>query len=189
MAAKKIFIVDDALDYRTMLSKAFKDAGYKVYLASDGIQAYTKFFKVKPNILVTDILLPRMRGDVLVKWIKGSSLGKQVPVIVISGHKKMKEYLYELGIELFFEKPISTREVLSVAKEVLEVYESKAVIDRRLKNLRKQADKEPINEQSQEEPKELQKVCEVCHKTTSLNSEHCDSCGSSRLDIVEKPAI
>ena len=182
MTAPKVFIVDDALDYRTLLSRAFKDAGYKVYLANDGMQAYIKFFKVKPDIVLADILLPRMRGDVLIKWLKGTSLGKAVPIIVIFGHKKMKDYLYELGIDFFFEKPISTREVLAIAQEVLEIYGIKAAIAERLKKLRRHADKELL----EDEPKELQKICEACHQTATLEALHCESCGSSSLHIVEK---
>ncbi len=182
MAVRKVFIVDDALDYRTLLSKAFKEAGYKVYLAKDGIEAYIKFFKVKPDLVIADILLPRMRGDVLIKWILGTVLGKSVPILVISGHKKMKDYLYELGIELFFEKPISTKEVLIVANEVLDVYQEKALIKKRLAKLRKQADKEP----PEEAPVELEKICESCHKATPMGAVHCGNCGSSQLHIVEK---
>ena len=180
MNAKKVFIVDDALDYRTLLSVAFKQAGYKVYLAKDGIEAYKKFFKVKPDIILVDILLPRMRGDTLIRWLKGTSLGKETPVIVISGHAAMKEYLYQIGIELFFEKPCKTADVLEVAREVLEIYENKKILNARIENL-----KEKYQKPGQKKQQTKEKICEACKMTMPATAMRCENCGSMRLRILD----
>ena len=72
---KKVLIVDDTLDARTLLSSIFKKAGYSVYLVKDGIEAYSKFIRLTPDVALVDILLPKMRGDMFIKWIKGTSFG------------------------------------------------------------------------------------------------------------------
>ncbi len=176
---KKILIVDDMLDSLTLLSTNFKQENYRVFKAQDGIQAYMKFFKIRPDIVFVDILLPKMRGDVLIKWIKGTALGKDIPIVVISGHTPMREYLFQLGIELFFEKPFKTREVLDATKEILEVYEYKKVLTERLDQLKK---KFGYVEAPQREVKF--KVCELCQTTMAHSAARCPSCGSVRLNLV-----
>ena len=176
---KKILVVDDTLDTRTLLSSILKNAGYGVYLAKDGIEAYSKFFKLKPDIALVDILLPKMRGDVFIKWIKGTALGKETPVIVISSHTAMKEYLFQLGIELFFEKPFKTAHVLEATKEILEIYEEKKAVQSRLVQLKKRFEKEKVAKETRF------KVCDICNNSMPATAFRCESCGSVRIHLVE----
>jgi DNA-binding NtrC family response regulator len=184
MKSKRVFIVDDTLSDRTLLSVNFKKAGYKVFLAKNGIEAYMKFFKLKPDLVLVDILLPKMRGDTLIKWIKGTQPGKEIPFIVISGHTKMKDYLYELGVEAFFEKPCKTKQVLEAAAEVLQIYEGKKSLNERIVKF-----KEKFGKVKQTVVMKKQKICEVCQAILPLTEMRCSQCESVRLHIVETPEM
>ena len=180
--SKKVLIVDDTLSDRTLLSSTFKKAGYKVYLAENGIEGYLKFFKIKPDIILVDILLPKMRGDVLIQWLKGTALGKEIPCIVISQHTKMRDYLYQIGIEIFFQKPIKTKEVLEVAEEYLKIYEMKKTINLKIRQLRERFE---IKTAKVEVMK--QKICETCQTIVPVSVVNCPNCGSVHLHLVEVP--
>ena len=179
---KKVLIVDDSMSDRTMLSMTFKKAGYKVYMAENGIDAYKKFFKVKPDIILVDILLPKMRGDVLIQWLKGTVLGKATPCIVISQHTKMRDYLYQLGIEIFFKKPIKTKEVLEVTEEYLKIYDMKRAIDQKVKDLRERYDIQTAKIKTIK-----QKICDACQTILADTAMHCPHCGSVRLYYIDVP--
>lgn len=184
---KRVLIVDDALDYRVMLSKAFKQSGYKVYLASDGIEAYVKFFKVKPEIMLVDILLPKMRGDTLIKWVKGTELGRDTPIIVISGHTPMKDYVYELGIELFLQKPCSIKDILAAAQEIVEIREEIDELNAKLGKVKHKFDRQHF--ETEEEKEDLEKgkgrnyrICVRCHRTVPETATRCARCGGTKIE-------
>ncbi len=179
---RKVLIVDDALDTRTLLSMTFKQEGFRVYLAKNGIEAYLKFFRIKPDILLVDVLLPRMRGDVLVKWIRGTALGRLTPIVIVSTHTAMREYLFQLGIELFFEKPIQTKDVLIAAREILEIYEGKKVLQERLAELRRKFGQQ----QAEDIPAVIKhKYCTMCQSTMPSTAIRCPNCGSIQLKAME----
>lgn len=180
--AKRVLIVDDALSDRTLLSVSFKKAGYKVYLAKNGVEAYLKFFKLKPDIVLADIILPKMRGDTLIKWIKGTAPGREVPFIVISSHGQMKDYLYELGIEVFFQKPCKTAEVLEAAEEILKIYESKKALSDRIGRIKGRYGKTP---EPEDQGMVKYKLCEVCQNITAMRDIRCPNCTSVRLNVIE----
>jgi CheY-like chemotaxis protein len=184
MSAKKVFIVDDALSDRTLLSVTFKKAGYRVYLAKNGIEAYMKFFKLKPDIVLVDILLPKMRGDTLIRWLKGTQPGKEIPFIVISGHTAMKEYLYQLGIEVFFEKPCKTKVVLEAAEELLKIYQGRRALEAQMNQL-----KTKFGKVQRAVTTEKHKICEVCQIMLPVTEIRCPHCNTLRLCLVETPDI
>ncbi len=186
---KRVLIVDDAQDYRVLLSKAFKQQGYKVYLAKDGIEAYLKFFKVNPDIVLIDILLPKMRGDTLIKWLKGSDQGQDTPIIVVSGHSQMKDYVYQLGIELFFEKPCKVKEVLSAAEEILAIEENMGQLRAKLRALKLRFDQKYFTQRAEIEDNLIgpeYQFCARCHRRVPIEATRCPRCGNAQLQIKSK---
>lgn len=175
-SSKKVLIVDDAMDARTILATNLKSEGLRIYQARDGMEGYRKFFRIRPDVVLLDILLPKMRGDIFVKWVKGTELGRETPIIVISGHTPMKEYLFQLGIELFFEKPFKTKDVLSAVRDVLDIYENKRALQKRLIELKLRFGKESVKAD-----RGRHKICEVCQSSIEHAAMRCPNCGSVRL--------
>lgn len=176
--SKKVLLVDDAMDSRTILATSLKKDGFRIYQAKDGMEGYRKFFRLQPDIVLLDVLLPKMRGDIFVKWVKGTELGKQTPIIVVSGHKPMKEYLFQLGIELFFDKPFKTKEVLEAVHEIADIYENKRALQKRLVELQSRFGRGAANARQGK-----YKVCEVCQSHLEHSAMRCPNCGSMRLQV------
>ncbi len=82
---KKILIVEDEDAMRQALSAKFKNSGFEVLTAPDGEVGYAMAIKEKPDLLMLDILMPKMDGVSLVKKIReDSSWGKEVPIIMLT---------------------------------------------------------------------------------------------------------
>ena len=116
-AAKKIVIADDTLPFRVMLEDLLSDAGYEVQTASYGVEAWD-ILKARPDsidLLVLDLLMPRMSGfDVLAK-IKEEMKDRKFPVLVVSGvFKSDKEItkLKNLGANGYLNKRAVVDELL-----------------------------------------------------------------------------
>jgi DNA-binding response OmpR family regulator len=80
----KILVVDDNDSLRLLLSFTLKAEGYEVETASDGVEAFDKFKLGEPDVLVTDLVMPRMDGQTLCLRVREISL---VPILVITGDR------------------------------------------------------------------------------------------------------
>ena len=113
---KKILIIDDDRIIQDSLQELFTDAGYVVHLAADGISGFELITKEKPDIIVTDILLPRMHGIALCEKIRAIDDLRQIPIILMTGVYKdvnLRMYVHKGLADDFIEKPFRETELLS----------------------------------------------------------------------------
>ena len=91
---KKIFIVEDEEMLSKVLAEQFSVAGFDVEIASDGEKALELLEKSKPDIILLDIILPKINGFDVLKSIKENPDTQDIPVIMTSnlGNEIIKEY-------------------------------------------------------------------------------------------------
>jgi DNA-binding response OmpR family regulator len=109
---KKIVIVDDDRVTLTMLQMFFTKSGYQVFTANDGAQGYEIIQKEKPEILISDMLIPKVDGLELCKKIKENPELQNTKIILITAVYKgipFKHEAKECGASYFIEKPIDTK--------------------------------------------------------------------------------
>ncbi len=103
----KIVVVDDEKMQRNMLKGLLEIEGNEVYVADDGIQALELVGRQKPDVIVTDLRMPRMDGMELLRQVKNASSCKTV--IVITGHgtpEDVKTAFVE-GAFAYLQKPVN----------------------------------------------------------------------------------
>ncbi|GMO33518.1 MAG: sigma-54 dependent transcriptional regulator [Termitinemataceae bacterium] len=102
----KLLIVDDEKGIREGLAESLETDGYIVETASDGDAAWKRFQKGDIDLVITDLRMPGLSGDELLKRIKTESPG--VPVIVLTGHGTVKDAVEAMrnGAWDFLTKPI-----------------------------------------------------------------------------------
>ena len=108
----KVLVVDDNSPFRIFLRKILHKAGYQVYLAEDGNQAWDIILEEKPDAVITDWMMPKMDGIELVKKIRSNS--SHPPVIIIVTALVLKEAFdkaMQVGADDYLSKPV-TPEVL-----------------------------------------------------------------------------
>jgi DNA-binding response OmpR family regulator/tetratricopeptide (TPR) repeat protein len=127
--ALKILVAEDDRHTRRILEHiftkdpAFRDQDVELFLAPDGEEALKIFEKESPDLVISDLLMPRLDGFALCRAIRRLPNGKDVPVIVTSAIYKETALLNrmrdELGVE-FFAKPFQVRELVRGVQRLLE---------------------------------------------------------------------
>ncbi len=111
-----VAVVDDELTIRETVSFALEREGYRVTTHADGVEAWEAFERDLPDLVVLDILMPRMDGLELCRRLRGVST--TVPIIFLTS--KDEEFDRVLGLELgaddYLCKPFSMRELMARVK-------------------------------------------------------------------------
>jgi DNA-binding response OmpR family regulator len=117
---KKVLVVEDHHDTSFLLCRLLKMEGYEVEHAIDGMVGYNATAASAPDLIVTDIQMPRMDGIEMIKRIRQSQAGKSIPIIVMSayGQRRITDAL-EAGADGIVEKPIDLDSFLKTVKSKL----------------------------------------------------------------------
>ena len=116
-----VLIVDDSLSQRRALEHILLDAGFKIHSARDGIEAAEWLTNVKPDIVITDLEMPRMNGIELTSHIRTQTRTKDLPIIMVTSRttQKHKQLAEEAGIDFYFTKPVQDDELLTKIQSLL----------------------------------------------------------------------
>lgn len=117
--SQKVLVVDDEQSIVTLLQYNLKQSGFEVVTAYDGEEGLEKIFSEKPDIVVLDLMLPKMDGVEVCKSVRNEK--NQVPILMLTA--KDDEFDKVLGLELgaddYMTKPFSPREVIARIKAIL----------------------------------------------------------------------
>jgi len=113
-----ILIVDDEPNLRHSLSYALRQEGYEVAAAEDGERALELFRTAKPDLVVLDVMLPKMDGLAVCRAIRRES---DVPVIMLTARGTELDTIVglEVGADDYLAKPFSTRELIARIRAAL----------------------------------------------------------------------
>ncbi|MFW6007238.1 MAG: response regulator [Halanaerobiales bacterium] len=117
----KILIVDDAKNIVMVLKKCLENSGYETEVAKDGIIALQKAQEVDPDLILLDILLPKMNGFLVYEALKDDPKTENIPVVFISAKAEEKDFnkAMSLGAEEYLVKPIKPDELIKTVEKVL----------------------------------------------------------------------
>lgn len=112
-----ILIVDDEERIRQIIKEYCENEGYKVFEAEDGIEAIKRTKQEKIDLIILDIMMPKMDGITAYKEIKN----KNIPTIILSARNEEYDKLlgFDLGIDDYLTKPFSPKELLARIKAIL----------------------------------------------------------------------
>jgi two-component system alkaline phosphatase synthesis response regulator PhoP len=122
----KILIVEDEPDMAMGLRDNFEFEGYEVTTASDGPAGLEKARQVRPDLLVLDVMLPKMSGLEVCKTLRGEGYAGPILMLTARGQEIDKVVGLELGADDYVTKPFSIRELLARVKAILRRTEGKA---------------------------------------------------------------
>jgi DNA-binding response OmpR family regulator len=119
----KVLIVEDEPDLLAIMAEAFRKGGIEVFTAGNGELGLELYRSVRPDLVITDIVMPAKEGVSLIIDIKKSPF--QAPVIAISGGgaRASRDYLRwakELGAALVLQKPFRMSILLMMARFLME---------------------------------------------------------------------
>lgn len=122
----KALIVDDTKNDRMLLSTLLKTAGFDIVEACNGFEALEKVGNEKPDIIISDVMMPEMDGFMLLRNLKKDSKTKAIPFILYSASYESnedKELGLSLGASRYFFKPIDPVQFIDDIKAVIKEIE------------------------------------------------------------------
>lgn len=107
MLKTTVLIAEDNLDCQQLLHLVLENEGFAVLAASDGEQALHLLKEIKPDVIVTDLMLPIISGGDLIRHVRKTAGLTQIPIVVVSGYSKSYEAeALEVGASVVLSKPI-----------------------------------------------------------------------------------
>jgi class 3 adenylate cyclase len=113
--SSRILIVDDAPANIQILSTTLKDKGYQISVATNGRQALEVLARVRPDLILLDVMMPEMDGFETCRRIKASEQWRQIPVIFLTAKTEVTDIVqgFELGAVDYVAKPFNAHELLA----------------------------------------------------------------------------
>ena len=121
MSKKKILVVEDHPGSRMLLVDVLTFANYDVYEAGDGLEGIDMAKQHKPDLILSDMGMPRLSGWEMVPKLKEDPELKHIPVVAITAFAMTgdREKAIELGCAGYISKPIEIRQIRQQVKDFL----------------------------------------------------------------------
>ncbi|WP_153730641.1 response regulator transcription factor [Sporosarcina obsidiansis] len=116
---QKILIVEDEQSIQKLLDFTLKQANYDTVLASDGEQAVELVLDEKPDLIILDLMLPKIDGMEVCKMLRMQDIETPIIMLTAKGEEADKIIGLEMGADDYMTKPFSPREVAARVKAVL----------------------------------------------------------------------
>lgn len=121
MKKGKILVVDDEINITQILEFSIGAEGYEVITASNGEEAIDKARREQPNLIILDVMMPRIDGYEACRILKSNPLTKNIPVVLLTakGREIDKRLGYEVGATDYIIKPFSPNKLIERIHELL----------------------------------------------------------------------
>ena len=110
---RRLLVVDDDVSIRGFLAEALADEGYEVRTASDGHEALAVLKEWRPDLILLDLMMPRMDGWVFRAEQRNMPGVSDVPVIILSATRDLATKAQELEPAYLFSKPFDLDDLLA----------------------------------------------------------------------------
>ena len=121
MTKKKILVVEDELDVQKALRIRLEACNWEVVVASDGEEGLQKIKEEEPDLILLDIMLPKMNGYKVCRSIKFNDKYRHIPVIMLTVRSDKRDIVLGLnsGADEYLTKPYSSTELIEKIKRFL----------------------------------------------------------------------
>jgi DNA-binding response OmpR family regulator len=123
---KKILAVDDEKHIVRLVQVNLERAGYQVVTAFDGVDALEKVKAEHPDMIVCDVMMPRMDGFEVLRNLKADAVTRDIPVIMLTAKAQDADVFkgWQSGVDAYLTKPFNPMELLAFVKRIFKSLES-----------------------------------------------------------------
>lgn len=134
MPQSKILIADDNLTNVELLEAYLDGVDCEIAVASDGRDTLAKVAEFQPDLILLDIMMPRMSGFEVCRKLKSDPATRDVPIVMVTALNELGdiERAVECGTDDFITKPVNRLELLTRVRSLLRVRHLKGELDRTL---------------------------------------------------------
>jgi CheY-like chemotaxis protein len=120
----KILVVDDEADIVEVITFTLETKGHTVVSARDGAQGIVKVKKDTPDLIILDVMMPKMNGMQVVDYLRNKEEYNHIPIIMLTAatqysHRPDEEWRKKVGVEDYISKPFDPLDLLDRVDRVL----------------------------------------------------------------------
>ncbi len=118
----RILIVDDESPISTLLTQTFEQEGHQVTSASNGIECMNKMASFRPDVVVMDIMMPKLDGVDTTRLIRRNKNYEDTVIVALSAKadEETRKRMREAGANLFMRKPFVIAKLVARVTQILE---------------------------------------------------------------------
>ena len=119
---KKILVIEDDVDLNTIIELNLQKEGYITDHAYDGEEALKKVEEFEPDLIILDVMLPKLNGVEFNTKLKSNPKTKDIPIIALTGKLGTKELFTvnnQLTVSAFFYKPVMMKDLIKEIEKLL----------------------------------------------------------------------
>jgi two-component system, chemotaxis family, response regulator PixH len=116
-----VLLVEDTLSEMELMKTYLMEGGYNVITAENGKEGLRKTIALKPNLIITDLVMPDMSGLELCRSLKKNPNTKELPIIACTSKNQDIDKMWGMkqGINVYITKPYSKEQILDAIKSLL----------------------------------------------------------------------
>jgi DNA-binding response OmpR family regulator len=116
-----ILVIEDDTAVQTLLRKQLTANGYQVTIAGDGLDGLMKLESLKPDLVISDVMMPNLDGIEFVKAIKAHEATQKIPVIFLTAKSDPRSMIegINVGARFYVTKPFAIDDLLSKVQRAL----------------------------------------------------------------------
>jgi two-component system, OmpR family, alkaline phosphatase synthesis response regulator PhoP len=136
-AQSRVLVVDDNAQNRELLGAYLESIPVRVEMAEDGVEALQQISSQPPDLILLDIMMPRMSGFEVCRKLKSHPETREIPIIMVTALNEMGdiERAVDCGTDDFLSKPVNRIELVTRVKNLLQVRHLKNELERTLQYL------------------------------------------------------
>jgi DNA-binding response OmpR family regulator len=118
---KQILVVDDELDMLMAIKLRLESAGYEIHMATDGMEGLNAARRLRPDLIILDVMLPKMNGYKISRFLKFDEEFKHIPIIMLtalSGEDDRNTGV-ETGANAYITKPFDSAALVDTVRRFL----------------------------------------------------------------------
>ena len=115
-----IFLVDDELHVAQILGRRLQREGYEIQTARDGLEAFGLIVEAQPDLIISDLQMPRLDGLGLAEKLRNEPATAAIPIVMLTsrGHRADQDTVDRTNIVRLVAKPFSSHEMVKIVAEV-----------------------------------------------------------------------
>ena len=132
-----VLLVDDNDQNLELLEAYLEDLACDIRTARDGLEALDSVAKVAPDLILLDVMMPRMSGFQACKKLKADPATRDIPIVIVTALSEVSdvEHAVDVGADDFLSKPVNRLELVTRVRSLLKLSEAKRELRRALREI------------------------------------------------------